>query len=55
MGVMVSERIAVTYWGSEMGPRTFDILVDGHKIAEQTLPNDPPGKFFDVTYAIPRN
>lgn len=44
-----------TYWGSEVGPRTFDILVDGQKIAEQTLANDAPGQFFDVTYAIPQD
>ena len=49
-----ANTLLCTYWGSEVGPRTFDILVDGHKIAEQTLANDAPGKFFDVTYAIPQ-
>ena len=44
-----------TYWGSEVGPRTFDILIDGQKIAEQTLANDARGQFFDVTYAIPQD
>lgn len=42
-----------TYWGSETGARSFDILIDGVKIAAQTLHNDKPGKFFEVTYAIP--
>ena len=57
MGVVPegANTLLCTYWGSEVGPRTFDILVDGHKIAEQTLAVDAPGKFFDVTYAIPRD
>jgi DUF1680 family protein len=42
-----------TYWGSESGPRTFDILVDGAKIATQTLANNRPDEFFDVEYPIP--
>ena len=42
-----------SYWGGETGPRNFDILVDGVKIASQSLQNDKPGQFFDVTYAIP--
>jgi hypothetical protein len=45
--------LVCSYWGSETGPRNFDILVDGKKIAAQSLQNDKPGEFFDVTYAIP--
>ena len=45
--------LVCSFWGSETGPRTFDILVDGIKIATQSLQNDKPGEFFDVTYAIP--
>jgi hypothetical protein len=51
-GVAPNELLS-TYWGSETGQRTFDILVDGSKIAEQTLLNDRPGQFFDVVYPIP--
>ncbi|HEV8427788.1 MAG TPA: beta-L-arabinofuranosidase domain-containing protein [Pyrinomonadaceae bacterium] len=47
--------LVCSYWGSETGPRTFDILADGVKIATQSLQNDKPGEFFDVTYAIPEN
>ncbi len=49
------KRVALvcSYWGSETGPRTFDILIDDVKIATQSLQNDKPGEFFDVTYAIP--
>lgn len=45
--------LVCTYWGSETGPRSFDVLVDGVKIATQSLQNDKPGQFFDVTYPIP--
>ena len=45
--------LVTSYWGSETGPRKFDILVDGTKIGSQSLQNDKPGEFFDVTYPIP--
>jgi hypothetical protein len=45
--------LVCTYWGSDGGARTFDIQVDGRKIATQTLNNNAPNKFFDVTYEIP--
>jgi hypothetical protein len=35
------------------GAREFDILVDGEKVASQTLAKNRPGEFFDVEYAIP--
>lgn len=44
-----------TYWGSDSGSRTFDVLVEGRKIATQTLDNNQPGRFFDVTYPIPED
>lgn len=46
-------NLAVTYWGGESGNRNFDILVNGQKIASQTLNNDKPNEFFDVIYPIP--
>ncbi len=42
-----------TYWGDEDYARTFDILIDGQKIATQSLHHDKPGEFFDVEYPIP--
>lgn len=45
--------LVCTYWGGETGPRTFDILADGVRIATQSLQSDRPGQFFDVTYPIP--
>jgi DUF1680 family protein len=46
-------ELLATYWGSESGARTFDILVDGQKIATQTLNQDKPGQFFEKAYPIP--
>jgi hypothetical protein len=40
------------YWGSDTG-RTFDIQVDGVKIATQTVNVNFPGDFFEVEYGIP--
>jgi uncharacterized membrane protein len=44
--------LSCTYWGSDSGRRTFDVLVDGERIATQTLDRNRPGEFFDVTYAV---
>lgn len=40
-----------TYWGDDFG-RTFDILVNGQKIATETLAHSKPGKFYDVDYPL---
>jgi DUF1680 family protein len=45
--------LVCTYWGSDRDGRVFDILIDEQKIATQELVGAKPGKFFDVTYAIP--
>ncbi len=42
----------VTYWGSDVG-RTFDVLIDGQKVATQNLQNNKPNQFFDQVYPIP--
>ena len=45
--------LQATYWGGERD-RSFDILVDGVKLATQTLNDkEQPGKFYDVTYPLP--
>ena len=41
------------YWGSDVPPRTFDILIDGEIVATQALNQDRPGRFFEIEYAIP--
>jgi len=45
--------LGLTYWGSDSGPRTFDVLVDGRKITTQTLNLNRPGALFDVEHALP--
>jgi len=55
MAVLPDEPVELlcTYWGSDTGNRVFDVLVDGVKIATQTLNNNAPGKFFDVVHPLP--
>jgi len=45
--------LIVTYWGGDTGNRVFDILIDRQKLATQKLNAPKPGKFTDVTYAVP--
>ena len=45
--------VMVTYWGGDTDNRTFDILINGQKIATQKLNASKPGQFMDVTYNIP--
>ena len=45
--------LVVEYWGGYTGSKTFDILVDGTKIATENISNKKPGQFIDVTYKIP--
>jgi DUF1680 family protein len=48
----IPAKLWCIYWGND-GGRSFDILVDGRKIASQKLDNNRPGEFFDVVYGIP--
>ena len=44
----------VTYYSDEWRKRTFEILVDGQRVGEQTVEKDGIApRFFDVEYAIP--
>ena len=54
MGAIPGQPLVLlcTYWGSDVG-RTFDIFVEGTKIATQTVNVNFPGDFFDVEYKIP--
>ena len=49
----VPVTLSCTYWGSDTGARTFDVLVDGEKLATQTLDREKPDEFFEVQYPIP--
>ncbi len=46
-------KLLCCYWGSDAGPREFDVLVDGQKIATQKLNNNRPDQFYDEIYPIP--
>jgi DUF1680 family protein len=50
-------KLVVTYNTEERRKRTFDILVDGQRVGEQTIerfaPGSGTGEFFDVAYSLP--
>ncbi len=48
-------QLVCTYWGSDIGNRSFDILIDDVKIPSQKLESEKPNQFFDVYYDIPDN
>jgi DUF1680 family protein len=48
-----SQQLSVTYWGSDAGSRVFEILVDGKRIATETLRNNRPNQFYDQVYMLP--
>ena len=43
----------MTYQTDNRRVRTFDILVDGQRIASQTLRPSSESRFFDVEYPLP--
>jgi DUF1680 family protein len=45
--------LVLTFWGSDAGNRTFDVLVDGTKVGTMTLDAKHPGEFFDTSYLLP--
>ena len=45
--------LVVTYNHDEWQLRTFEILVDGTRVGEQTIERRGPLRFFDVEYAVP--
>jgi hypothetical protein len=47
-------ELSCTWWGSESGNRTFDILVEGQNLSTVTLKDNAPGKFWDALYPIPQ-
>jgi hypothetical protein len=45
--------LVITYWGSETGNRTFDVLVEGERIDTTRLHMDRPNEFWDKVYPLP--
>ena len=48
-----SYNLIGTYWGMDNRGRTFDILVDGKKIATEDLNKFKESRFYDIPYRIP--
>jgi hypothetical protein len=48
----VAQELRITYWGSDSGPRVFDVLVDGVPLATQRLQGNRPGEFFDEVHPL---
>ena len=52
----VKQNIAITlvveYWGGFTGSKTFDILIDGNKIATENIADKKDGQFIEVQYDI---
>jgi hypothetical protein len=46
------QELRVKYWGGDNGGREFDILVDGERLATQTLDNNRPGEFYEEAYPL---
>ena len=47
--------LVVTYYSADRrtSPAWFEILVDGARLGEQVVERTDPGRFYDVTYAVP--
>lgn len=50
-----AHELLCTYWGDDAHNRQFDILIDGVRIATQTLEHEAPGRFFEVAYPVPES
>jgi DUF1680 family protein len=51
----LAHQLLCTYWGMDNRGRTFDILVDGEKLATENLNNFKESKFYDIDYVIMPN
>jgi uncharacterized protein len=48
-----SLALVVTYNSDTRRTRTFDVIVGGQRVGEQTIPESSESRFFDVEYPIP--
>jgi DUF1680 family protein len=49
----VPQELNCTFWGNDGGSRTFDISIDGKRLATETLDRSKPNEFFEKSYPIP--
>jgi hypothetical protein len=47
--------LVATYYSADRrtSPASFEILIDGQRLAEQKVERTDPGRFYDVTYDVP--
>ena len=45
--------LVVTYHSDERKNRSFELLIDGRRVAQQTIDRSEPPRFLDIEYAIP--
>ena len=57
MGVYAGQPMSMTfeYWGGFPGSKTFDIYVNGEKLATENISNAKPGEFYYREYELPDN
>ncbi|HYD91096.1 MAG TPA: DUF6805 domain-containing protein, partial [Flavobacterium sp.] len=48
-----SYNLVNTYWGMDNRGRTFEIFVDGEKIATEDLNKFKESRFYDISHRIP--
>lgn len=46
------QELVLTFWGSDGGARTFDLIVNDRVLDTITLSNNDPGRFFDRVYRL---
>ena len=46
--------LVIEYWGGFTGSKTFDILVNGQKIATENISGKKDGEFIDIQYDLPK-
>jgi DUF1680 family protein len=47
--------LSVEYWGGFTGSKTFDILIEGQRVATENISGKQEGAFLDAIYDIPRS
>ncbi|HEY0074862.1 MAG TPA: beta-L-arabinofuranosidase domain-containing protein [Abditibacteriaceae bacterium] len=46
-------ELVLTFWGSDVGNRVFDVLINGKVAGTVRLNNNKPNEFFDMAFPLP--
>lgn len=52
---VVDNALLLTFWGTDGGNRTFDVLIDGVKVREIILERNKPNEFYDERIELPKD